>query len=138
MMDRKTLEDIVNRFYDVRAGNDKDGVLSFAGPDFSFGIVCSGKLAENVPRVCEPAALDAVVTTLVSEWDMSRMKTTRLFVDGDTVLAHRAGQLRHTPTGREMETEYIDRFTFKDGQIVDLTEFVDTLLIAETLGLAKT
>ena len=137
MTDRTTLEGIVNSFYEVRDKNDKDGVMSFAGPDFSFGIVCSGGLAEALPRVCEPAALDAVVSSLVAQWDMSRMKTA-LFVDGDTVMAHRSGQLRHNPTGKEIVTEYIDRFTFRDGKIVDLTEFVDTLLIAETIGLVKT
>lgn len=135
MTDRETLEGIVNKLYEARAVNDVDGLMSWAGPGFSFCLVGSGKLAPMAQRVCEPAAVDTAIRTLVDHWDMSRVQTTRLYVDGDTVFAHRAGVLRFNPTGKEIETEYIDRFTFKDGKIVDITEFVDTLLVAETVGL---
>lgn len=135
MTDRKVLEDIVTRFYEARAANDKAKLLSFAAPDFSFCIVASGKLAPMGQRVCEPEVLDATVGQLLADWDMSNLKTTRLYIDDDTVFAHRAGRLRYNPADKEIETEFIDRFTFKDGKIVDMTEFVDTLLIAETVGL---
>ncbi|WP_349434491.1 nuclear transport factor 2 family protein [Pararhizobium sp. A13] len=135
MTDRETLESIVNELYAARSVSDMDGVMSCAGPGFSFRIVGSGRLAPMAQRVCEPAAVNAAVKTLIEQWDMSKIRTTGLYVDGDTVFAHRAGVLRFNPTGKEIETEYIDRFTFKDGKIIDLTEFVDTLLVAETVGL---
>lgn len=137
MMDRETLEGIVNNFYEARAVSDREKLMGFTGPDFSFCIVASGKLAPMGQRVCEPEVLDATVRKLLDDWDMANVKTTRLYVDGDTVFAHRAGVLRFNPTGKEIETEYIDRFTFKDGKIADMTEFVDTLMIAETIGLVE-
>ncbi len=135
MADRKALEGIVTAFYEARAAGDREKAMSWAAPDVSFCIVASGRMAAMGQRVSEPEALDAVVQQLFADWDMSRMKTPSLHIDGDTVFAHRTGVLRYVPTGREIETEYIDRFTFKDGKIIDLTEFVDTLLIAETVGL---
>lgn len=134
-MDRQTLEDVVNTFYAARAVSNIGAMMALAGPGLSFRIVGSGKLAPMTQRVTEPAAVDTVVQTLVAHWDMSRVKTTRLYVDGDTVFALRAGVIRYTPNGKEAETEYLDRFTFKDGKIVDMTEFVDTLMIADTVGL---
>ncbi|MCV9960486.1 nuclear transport factor 2 family protein [Pararhizobium sp. BT-229] len=135
MTDRKVLEDIVTSFYEARAASDKAKLLSFAAPDFSFCIVASGKLAPMGQRVCEPALLDATVDNLLADWDMTNIKTTRLYIDDDTVFAHRAGTIRYNPRDKEVETEFIDRFTIKDGRIVDMTEFVDTLMIAETVGL---
>ncbi|MCV9996954.1 nuclear transport factor 2 family protein [Pararhizobium sp. YC-54] len=137
MTDRETLEGVVHTFYAARAVSDIAAMMALTGPDFSFRIVGSGKLAPMTQRVSEPAAIDTVVQTLVAQWDMSKLKTTRLYVDGDTVFAHRAGLIRYTPNGKEVETEYIDRFTFKDGKVVDMTEFVDTLMIADTVGLLE-
>jgi ketosteroid isomerase-like protein len=134
MTDRETLEGIVNKLYEARAVNDIDSVMSHTGPGFSFCILGSGKLSPMAQRVSEPAAVDAAVRGLVADWDMSKIETTRIYVDGDTVFAHRAGPIRYKG-GKEIQTEYLDRFTFKDGKIIDLTEFVDTLMVAETVGL---
>jgi ketosteroid isomerase-like protein len=135
MTDREAMEGVVNTLYAARALSDIGAMMALAGPDFSFRMVGSGKLAPMTQRVSEPAAVDMAVQTLVAHWDMSKVKTTRLYVDGDTVFAHRAGVIRYTPNGKEVETEYLDRFTFKDGKIIDMTEFVDTLMIADTVGL---
>ncbi len=134
MTDRQTLKSIVNKLYEARAVNDIDALMSHTGPGFSFCLVGSGKLAPMAQRVCEPAAVDTAIRGLVGDWDMSQIKTTRLYVDGDTVFAHRAGPIRYRG-GEAIHTEYLDRFTFKDGKIIDLTEFVDTLMVAETVGL---
>jgi ketosteroid isomerase-like protein len=136
MTDRETLEGIINKLYEARAVNDIDALMSHAGPGFSFRLVGSGKLAPMAQRVCEPVAVDTAIRGLVGDWDMSQIKTTRLYVDGDTVFAHRAGPIRYRG-GPEIHTEYLDRFTFKDGEIIDLTEFVDTLMVAETVGLVQ-
>jgi ketosteroid isomerase-like protein len=135
MTDRQTLEGVVNTLYAARAVSDIGAIMALTGPDFSFRIVGSGKLTPMTQQVSEPAAVDTAVKTLVAQWDMSKIQTTRLYVDGDTVFAHRAGLIRYTPNGKEVETEYLDRFTFKDGKIIDMTEFVDTLMIADTVGL---
>lgn len=136
MTDRETLEGIVNKLYEARAVNNIDALMSHTGPGFSFCLVGSGKLAPMAQRVSERAAVDSAIRGLVEDWDMSKIKTTRLYVDGDTVFAHRAGPIRYRG-GQEIHTEYLDRFTFRDGKIVDLTEFVDTLMVAETVGLVQ-
>jgi ketosteroid isomerase-like protein len=135
MTDRETLEGVVNTLYAARAVNDIGAMMALAGPDFSFRMVGSGRLTPMTQQVSEPAAVDTAVQTLVAHWDMSKVKTTSLHVDGNTVFAHRAGVIRYTPNGKEVETEFLDRFTFKDGKIVDMTQFVDTLMIADTVGL---
>lgn len=136
MTDRETLESTITKLYEARAVNDVESLMSHAGPGFSFCLVGSGKLAPIAQRVSEPAAVDTALRGLIADWDMSKIKTTRLYVDGDTVFAHREGPIRYRG-GEEVHTEYLDRFTFKDGKIVDLTEFVDTLMVAETVGLIK-
>ncbi len=135
MTDRETLKGIVNTLYAARAINDVGAMMALAGPGFSFRMVGSGRLAAMTQQVSEPAAVDAAVQTLVAHWDMSKVRTTRLYIDGDTVFAHRAGLIRYMPNGKVIETEFVDRLTFKDGKIIDMTQFVDTLMIADTVGL---
>ncbi|HTO31304.1 MAG TPA: nuclear transport factor 2 family protein [Pararhizobium sp.] len=112
--------------------------MSLAGPDITFCMIGSGRMAAAAPRISGPADLEVAVGALIDHWDMSRMTTKRLYVDGDTVIAHRSGVIRHNPTGKDLETEYIDVFTVKDGKIDDITEFVDTLMVAEAIGLVTT
>jgi ketosteroid isomerase-like protein len=47
---------------------------------------------------------------------------------------HLSGRIRHVPTGKVLDTEILDKLTIKDGKIVDFAEFLDTHLVAQTVG----
>jgi ketosteroid isomerase-like protein len=54
---------------------------------------------------------------------------------GDTVYVHRAGTVVYQPDGSTLETEFMDKLTFRDGKIIEYLQFVDTFAIAKLLGL---
>lgn len=135
MADRTTLEQTVHSLYAARDANDLEGMLACLHPAFSFRIVGSGRLGAMTQRVSDPESVRSAFRGLVDAWDLSQMKTVQLDVDGSTVYAHRVGPIRFVPSDTWFDTEILDRFRFSDGRMADLTEFVDTLLVAETVGL---
>jgi ketosteroid isomerase-like protein len=137
MTDRSELESTVQAIYKARRDNDIDALMVFFDPACSFRIVGSDRLGSMTQTVDDSESLRNVMTSFMNNWDFSKLNTTSLHVDGDTVFAHRSGQVRFIPSDVWNNTEFIDKFTFKDGLVVDLAEFIDTLQVAETMGLVK-
>ncbi|MGE6785988.1 nuclear transport factor 2 family protein [Ensifer adhaerens] len=135
MTERNVLETRVRALYLARNGNDLDTMMAQLDPDFSFRIVGTGRLGAMALAVNTPETVRGSFAALVENWDLSEMEMIGCFADGDTIVVHRAGFVRYIPTQARKRTEIIDKFTFRDGRIVDLTEFVDTLFVAETMGL---
>ena len=135
MTERSMLEFRVRALYLARDVNDLDTMMAQLDPDFSFRIVGSGRLGTMALAVNTPETVRDSFTTLVKNWDLSEMEMVGAYADGDTIVVHRAGVVCFIPSQTRQRTEIIDKFTFRDGRIVDLTEFVDTLFVAETIGL---
>lgn len=135
MTERSVLEDIVRALYLARNANDVDTIMAHLDPDFSFRMAGSGRLGTMALAVNTPETVRGTFLNLMQSWDLSGMETTGMYVDGDTVVVHRSGSVRFIPSETRERTEFIDKFTFRNGRVIDLTEFVDTLFVAETIGL---
>lgn len=135
MTERSVLETRVRALYVARNANDIDTMMAQLDPDFSFRIVGSGRLGPLTIAVNTPETVRSSFLSLVNDWDLSEMEMVGAYVDGDTIVVHRAGVVRFIPSQMRERTEIIDKFTFRNGRIFDLTEFVDTLFVAETVGL---
>ncbi|MEZ2132103.1 MULTISPECIES: nuclear transport factor 2 family protein [unclassified Sinorhizobium] len=138
MSDREQLENTIREFYRARDKGDIDAMMALFDPACRFRIAGSDKLGSITQQVDGQAALREAVTTLVDTWDLSNVRITSLHVDGDTVFVHRTGEIRFIPSGEVTPTELLDKLTFRNGLVVDYLEFVDTLLVADTIGLFDT
>jgi ketosteroid isomerase-like protein len=135
MTDRNELERTVQALYKARRDNDLDTFMTFFDPACSFRIVGNDRLVPMTQRVNGADSLRIAVQGFMDNWDFTKLDTISLHVDGDTVFAVRSGQVRYIPFNISKDTEFIDRFTFKNGLVTDLAEYVDTLEVAETIGL---
>ncbi|WDZ78380.1 nuclear transport factor 2 family protein [Ensifer adhaerens] len=138
MTERSVLETSVRALYLARNVNDLDTMMAQLHPDFSFRIVGNGRLGTMALAVNTPETVRSSFQALVENWDLSEMEMVGAYADGETIVVHRAGVICFIPSQTRQRTEIIDKFTFRDGRIVDLTEFVDTLFVAETIGLLDT
>ncbi|MGO4621236.1 nuclear transport factor 2 family protein [Ensifer sp. 2YAB10] len=138
MTERSILETRVRALYSARDVNDLDTMMAQLDPEFSFRIVGNGRLGTMALAVNTPETVRSSFEALVQNWDLSEMEMVGAYVDGDTIVVHRAGVVCFVPSQTLERTEIIDKFTFRNGRIVDLTEFVDTLFVAETIGLLST
>lgn len=137
MGNRTDLEKAVIKFYEFRSQPSLEAILQMFHPKGSFRISGTPKLGPFTQRVNMPETLPAAVAHLLDVWDLSKVKTVDLHIDGDTVLIHRAGTVTYIPTKTSFHTEFMDKVTFKDGLIIDFTEFVDTYDIAGVADIAR-
>lgn len=137
MVDRNELERTVRAFYRARNGHDLDAVMSLVDPDASFRIACNYRLGPLAHMVEGSSEIRARFADLMANWDLSDMDIESVYVDGDTAVVHRNGQVRFIPDDKSFDTEMMDKLTFRDGRVVEFTEFIDTLLAAEIIGFVK-
>jgi ketosteroid isomerase-like protein len=135
MTDRGTLESTIGEIYRARDADDIDALMNWVDPACSFRIVGTGRLGPTTQKVDDCASLRATLMALMENWDLTGVGNTGLCIEGDTVFVHRAGTVRFIPTDTRFDTEFVDKFTFRNGRVVELTEFVDTLSVAEAAGL---
>lgn len=137
MMDRSELERTVRAFYRARNDHDLDAVISLVDPDASFRIAGNFRLGPLTHMVEGASEVRARFADLIANWDLSVMKIESMHVDGDTAVVHRTGPVRFIPEDKFFDTEMMDKLTFRDGRVIEFTEFVDTLLAAEIIGFVK-
>ncbi|MDI7861941.1 nuclear transport factor 2 family protein [Rhizobiaceae bacterium n13] len=135
MTDRSELEKVVHAVYAARDRDDLDAMMSYFDPSCSFRVAGGDRLDTTMQKVDREEALRATFRSLIDVWDLSGVKTIAIHVDGDTAFAHRAGEVRFVPTGDTDDAEYIDKITFRDGRVVEVVEFIDTLAVARRAGL---
>jgi ketosteroid isomerase-like protein len=125
----------LRKFYDARNRADLEEQLSYLHPRCVFRIVGHPGLGSFTEVADTPEKIRAAAAVLFEAWDLSGLETVDSHRSGDTVFVHRKGQVRFIPADIPFETELMDKFTFKDGLIIELLQFVDTHIV--TLVLAK-
>jgi ketosteroid isomerase-like protein len=135
MVQRSEVERVVRDSYAARKRNDVGETLKHFHPEVTFRIMGSEQLGPMTEAVHGLGPLRAMFENLFPAWDWSDFKIDHIHVDGDRAFVHLSGQIRHVPTGSVLKTEILDRLTIKDGLIVDFAEFLDTHLLARTVGL---
>ncbi|MDE1992543.1 MAG: nuclear transport factor 2 family protein [Rhizobiaceae bacterium] len=137
MVERSDIERAVQAIYQARDGNDLDGLMALTHPDCGFRIVGSDRLGQMTQRAAGPESLRGTLGALMGIWDFSGLRTISVHIDGNTAFVHRSGPVRFVPADRTIETEIVDKLTFRDGALVEIEEFIDTLQAAEIAGLVE-
>jgi ketosteroid isomerase-like protein len=125
---------ILQEFYEARARSDISKHLSLVSPDCVFRIVGSERLSPFTQQRQGMAELTATAEMLFETWDMSQVKTISIHQSDDTVYVHQAGTVVYRPNGIALDTEFLDKLTFRDGAIIEYLQFVDTFAVSELLN----
>ncbi|QND39139.1 SnoaL-like domain-containing protein [Rhizobium leguminosarum bv. viciae] len=132
MTAKHDMKKLVEEMYAVRDRGDVEATPALIGEGCTFRMVGNTRLA---PFSTESSghAFRQAITQLITAWDLSNIRTA-IYVDEDEhmVFAHREGEVRHIPSGVSFHTEFIDKIHIRDGKLVKIVEFVDTLQVAET------
>ena len=137
MSTRNEVERVVRESYAARKRNHVEDALKYFHPDARFRLVGSKSLGQMTEAISGIAALRTMFEHLFPIWDWSKFEIHSLHVDGDKAFVHLSGQVGHIPTGKILDTEILDTLTIKDGKIADFAEFLDTHLVAQTVGILQ-
>lgn len=135
MSSREEIEQLVTRFYAIRNAQDVDGTMACIDNSCTFRLVGTDGL-DPLTRIADtPEKLRGAAEAFIAAWDISKLDNASLHVDGETAFVHRVGSATFMPTGATIETEIMDKITFRDGRVVEYLQFADTYDLAKTMGI---
>jgi uncharacterized protein len=127
-----TNKQIVQAFYEAANRGDMDRCFSYLADDVTWTNIGSTKYsgtfrgkAELVTKLLQPVfgQLKAGIVSVVDN----------IIAEGDFVVVQSRGQAE-TLDGRPYNNRYCHVFRIRDGEIVEVTEYLDTQLAASALG----
>jgi ketosteroid isomerase-like protein len=70
---------------------------------------------------------------LIGAFEFVERDVVSLVIDSEQAAVHCRVKLRFIPKDRTITTDLLDLWTFRDGKVVELVEFVDTALVNELM-----
>ncbi len=125
---------LVEGSYAARREELVDEALDFFDPDAVFRIVANPGMGDIGRSIRGHDQLRTQLEELFKVWDWKDFPIRTIAVEGDTAFVHSSGIMHFTPTGKDVQTEALDILRFKNGKIVEFTEFADTHLVASLIA----
>jgi len=132
-MERDRIEVALRRIYAARAANDAESILEAFAPGACYRIAGS-------PESCTLAtahrgeALRPAVEAMCRMFHVRELQPGRMVIDGDHAAVMVDARFTFMPTGEEVRTTMVDFWTFRDGKVVDVIEFLDTAHVERLLA----
>jgi ketosteroid isomerase-like protein len=122
-IDRKQIESRIRRLFECWSQGDVESMIEYLAPDvilpsngFWTGVkaprVGRAQVADTIRR--NGSVLENIVSVLHE-----------LVIDGDRAVVHRTAVGRRRDTGRRYQCDFIDFFRFRDGLVVEFSEYAD-------------
>jgi ketosteroid isomerase-like protein len=71
---------------------------------------------------------------LIDTFEFVQRDFISIIIDGEQAAVHSRVQLRFVPKNKTVTTDLLDMWTFENGQVVALLEFIDTALINDLMS----
>jgi ketosteroid isomerase-like protein len=130
MSQRTDHEMLVRDVYAARRVADVEAVLAHFHPQAMFRMAGSQAHASLPAPASGHEALRLTFIELFAAYEFLDQDFRAIIVQEHRAAVHAHLRLRFRPTQDEFETEILDLITFEDGLIRDMTEFVDTAMVA--------
>lgn len=134
MTDLKAMRALVAEAYEARGHGNIDGVMSAFHADALFQIVGDKKVLPIAEAFRGHANVREAMNQFIASFEFIGREIISIIAEGDRAAVHSRLTIRFTPKNMTVTTEVVDLFKFKDGKILELTEFADTALIKELLS----
>jgi ketosteroid isomerase-like protein len=133
MTDRKTIEAVIDRCYAARQKGDIETLMTAFDKDAAFGLAGSKEMVAAVGTARGHGAIRENMTGLIAAFDFIDRNIVCMVIDGERAAVHSRVKIKYVPSDRTFTTDLLDLFHFKDGKIVELTEFADTALVKDLM-----
>ena len=128
-MDRRQIEATLTAIYTARAANDAAGILAHFAPGAAWCIAgdngCCG-MAQDYRGEALPAALGAMCAL----FQVQALDPGPMIIDGPRAAVPVRARFTFAPTGETVETAMVDIWTFADGKVQAVEEYLDTAHLA--------
>ena len=119
--------EIIKTSYERSACGDLEGMMALMSPDISWtemtGFPCGGTY------IGKEAILSGVFARLGNEWDDFKVIPDAFYDAGDTVVVSGNYSGIYRNTGKGFNSRFTHIWKLKDGEIIKMEQFIDTLLV---------
>lgn len=124
--------ELVRATYEGSSEDNGRNLLSVLSPDVEW------TEAEGFPYagtyVGPDALIDGVFRRLGTEWTGYRADVHTYLADGDRVAAFGIYSGTYNATGKPMTAPFAHLYQLKDGKVIRMTQYVDTVLVSRALS----
>jgi ketosteroid isomerase-like protein len=124
--------ELIRGTYEGSSEDNGRNLLAVLSPDVEW------TEAEGFPYagtyVGPEALIDGVFRRLGSEWTGYRAEVHTYLADGDRVAAFGIYSGTYNATGKSMTAPFAHLYQIKDGKVIRMTQYVDTVLVTRALS----
>jgi ketosteroid isomerase-like protein len=124
-VDREMIEHRVRRLFELRADGDIPSILEYAAPDVRCFIRGHWSLAIYPRPLVGKEQVAEAYRQLNIQYENLGSVIHELLIDGDRVALHRTTTIRNRGAGHIHTLDLIDFMRFRDGLIVEYSEYPD-------------
>jgi ketosteroid isomerase-like protein len=134
-MDTAATRSLIEEYYRALGKGDRDTLLELLADDCEWippatapfdGVVGGASIADELGR--------AVVKRMFDISKPFALEVRSMVVEGDTAVVQQRITATARATGRDYDNQYCWVYTCRDGKIVRMEEYADTLLAARVMG----
>lgn len=126
---------VIRGIYDGFAAGDVPGVLARMQPDMVWNEAENFPYADGNPYVGHDAIVGGVFARLGGEWDGFTVQVGEIFDAGDAVVMTGRYTGTYKATGKAIDAQVAHVWRLRDGKAAHFQQYVDTLQVAQALGL---
>ncbi len=135
-MERDRIEAALRAIYAARAANDAEGILDAFAPGGCYRIAGSQETC-TLATAHRGEALRPAVETMCRMFHVRELRPGRMVIDGEQAAVVVDARFTFMPTGEEVQTAMVNFWTFRDGKVVDVIEFLDTAHVERLLAASR-
>jgi uncharacterized protein len=132
-VDRDLIRPRIQALLEMCGRGDVDGMMQYFAPDIVYTGGTWRVHPFSTPRAGKQACADMMRAVYVSYENLGTI-IRHVVIDGDRAAVSRTTQLRHRGSGRIADVEIWDYIRFRDGLVVEFSEYPDTLAIGSLEG----
>lgn len=126
VLDRELIEHRVRTIFERRAEGDIPGMLEYAAEDISYNVCGNWTLYPFSHPARGKAAYAQALAAIAVMYENLGSIIHELLIDGDRAALHRTSKLRNRGTGQAITIDVCDFLRFRDGLVIEFSEYPDS------------
>lgn len=133
-LDREMIEHRVRTIFERRAAADHAGIVEYAAEDIFYNVQGEWTLYPFSRPTRGKALLAQALAAIEAMYENLGSTIHELVIDGERVALHRTSRMRNRGTGDVRSVDVCDFLRFRDGLVIEFSEYPDSAAIAKLDG----
>jgi ketosteroid isomerase-like protein len=129
-LDREMIEHRIQTIFERRAEGDLPGIMDYAADDIVYSTRGLWTLYPFSQPVRSKALVGQMLAMIEVMYENFGSTIHELVIDGDRAALHRTSRMRNRGTGALLSVDVCDFMRFRDGMVIEFSEYPDSAAIA--------